>query len=61
MLIVNESACVLCSALPLAAKPRFREALIKIPLREAICEQCLIAFARNIALMEADEDQTDLR
>jgi hypothetical protein len=47
MLIVNESACVLRSALPLAAKPRFREALIKIPPDSAFLNAYLLCCLRR--------------
>ncbi len=46
--IVDEGQCPLCSSLPPSERPAFRDSLDTIPLKEAICDACEMAFWRNL-------------
>jgi chromate transport protein ChrA len=45
---VSEAKCVLCRDLDPAARQAMRADLLQIPLREAICDQCMEAFSANL-------------
>jgi len=46
--IVDEGQCPLCSSLPPSERPAFRASLDTIPLKEAICDACEMAFWGNL-------------
>ena len=56
---VSEDQCALCSAMWPSERVAFRENLDTIPLREPVCDACLMAFARNIGLPVRDDGPTE--
>jgi hypothetical protein len=40
-------------------RPAFRAGLDRIPLKEPVCNACLMAFARNIGLPVRDGDPVE--
>jgi hypothetical protein len=45
---ITEADCVLCCDLDPVAKAAMRADLIKIPLREPVCDPCVEAFSANL-------------
>jgi hypothetical protein len=46
--IMGEKNCSICGELSPIAKAATREELFVIPLREPVCDGCLMAFWRNV-------------
>lgn len=55
---VSEDQCALCSAMWPSEREAFRANLDQIPLRETVCDACLIAFWRNIGFPVSDAEPT---
>jgi hypothetical protein len=53
---VDEEHCQLCSRVEPSEREAFRACLDMLPLKEPICEACLIAFWRNLGLPVRDSD-----
>ncbi len=56
---VSEDQCALCSRMLPSERSAFRAHLDKIPLKNAICNACLMAWARNIGFPVPDDDATE--
>jgi hypothetical protein len=48
MEMVSEAECNVCGALTAEERAALRTDLLVIPIREPICEHCLMAWARNV-------------
>jgi len=51
---VSEDQCALCSRIRPSERPAFRDHLDEIPLKETICNACLMAWARNVGFPVGD-------
>jgi hypothetical protein len=51
---IPESNCVVCSAWPKADRAWLRKDISCIPLREPICDPCLVAFWQRLGVRVSD-------
>ncbi len=56
---VSEDQCALCSRVRPGERAAFRANLDRIPLKEAICDACLMAWARNVGFPVPDDDAAE--
>lgn len=56
---VGEDQCALCSGIWASEREAFRANLDKIPLREPVCNGCLMAFWRNIGFPVSDNEKPE--
>jgi hypothetical protein len=54
---VSEDQCAVCSLVPPIDRQLFRMDLYKIPLREPMCDACVMAFFRNIGFPVSDDEE----
>ena len=54
---VSEDQCTVCSAVPPTERHSMRKELDIIPLRQPICDACLVAFWRNMGVQVNDSDE----
>ena len=47
---VDEDHCAICSRVPPNERDAFRASLDRMPLKEPVCDACLVAFWRNLGL-----------
>jgi hypothetical protein len=57
--VVDEDRCALCSGMWPSERPAFRANLDTIPLKEPVCDACLLAWARNFGFSVRDDDATE--
>jgi hypothetical protein len=55
---VDEEHCLLCSRVPPSEREAFRISLDTLPLDEPVCDECLMAFWRNLGLPVSDTDES---
>jgi hypothetical protein len=56
---VSEDQCAVCSGLHPSEREAFRSHLGEIPLREPVCDACMMAFFRTIGFPVSDGEQTE--
>ena len=54
---VSEDQCALCARMWASERPAFRAQLNKIPLKDPVCDACVVAFFRNIGFPISDDDE----
>jgi hypothetical protein len=52
---VAEEECVLCSHMWPSEREAFRANLDGVPLKEPVCDRCMVAFWRNLGLPVKNE------
>jgi hypothetical protein len=55
---VGENGCAVCSQVRASERSAFRAKLAAIPLKEPICNACLMAWARNVGFPVTDDGPT---
>jgi hypothetical protein len=46
--LADEKECLLCGEIPAGERDAFRASLDKLPLDEPVCDECLMAWWRNL-------------
>jgi uncharacterized membrane protein len=45
---LSEDDCAVCGSWPFALRATMRDAIFRIPLKEPICDDCVVAFWDNV-------------
>jgi hypothetical protein len=56
--LADEKDCLLCGEIPASERDAFRASLDKLPLDEPVCDECLMAWWRNLGLPVSNDKTT---
>jgi hypothetical protein len=56
--IADKTDCLLCSRVPPSEREAFRASLDTLPLDEPVCDECLMAFWRNLGFPVSDTEES---